>query len=64
MADRFMEFVFPAFRKGLYQGDVAGLSAELFDGIEKFEPYLINAKPFFGGSDHPALGVYNLYLVN
>ncbi|KAK9451762.1 thioredoxin-like protein [Limtongia smithiae] len=54
MADRFMENVFGIYRETAFGGNFGAL-AKIFDAIDKFEPYLINAKPFFGGSDHPLL---------
>ncbi|KAK9237961.1 thioredoxin-like protein [Lipomyces kononenkoae] len=54
MADRFSEFLFPIYREVYYSGN-PGSDAKIFDAIDKFLPYLKDAKPFFGGSDHLTL---------
>jgi len=51
MADRFVEYVFPVYRAATYEGKFEALEG-LSEAIRKFLPYLKNATPFFGGSDH------------
>ncbi|KAK7206235.1 thioredoxin-like protein [Myxozyma melibiosi] len=69
LSDRFSEFLFPVYRKSIYGGDVSALN-DIFDAIDKFVPYLVNAKPFFDGSEVPTLAellvapfVSRIYLV-
>ncbi|KAK9366940.1 thioredoxin-like protein [Lipomyces kononenkoae] len=54
MADRFMEYLQPIYREVVYSG-IPDSGAKIFGAIEKFLPYLKDAKPFFGGSDHMTL---------
>ncbi|KAK9456988.1 thioredoxin-like protein [Dipodascopsis uninucleata] len=54
LADRFMEFIFPIYREGIYGANVASFD-KLFPALEKFQPYLKGCKPFFGGSQLPTL---------
>ncbi|KAK9462298.1 thioredoxin-like protein [Lipomyces oligophaga] len=54
MADRFMELIFPIYRKAVFASNLEVIPT-IFGEIDKFVPYLINPSPFFGGSDHPIL---------
>jgi hypothetical protein len=56
MADRFMEYLVPVYRELYFSGNLAA-GANVFGAIDKFLPYLKDAKPFFGGSDHLTLGI-------
>ncbi|KAK9325551.1 thioredoxin-like protein [Lipomyces orientalis] len=69
MSDRFMEFIFPVYREMLMGGNLDART-KVFDAIDKFLPYLKDAKPFFGGSDHLILAeimiapfISRLYLI-
>ncbi|KAK9377232.1 thioredoxin-like protein [Lipomyces chichibuensis] len=54
MADRFMEYVVPVYRELYFSGNFDAVG-NVFGAIDKFLPYLKDAKPFFGGSDHMTL---------